>query len=162
MMRRRVVLAITVLLALIAAGCWWHVTTDRTADDPDRAVVMAAAAKATTALMTRRAGEPPVRPEAAAGLTGRLADEYASQGADVVLPGAVEQRLVMTARVVGTGTAEMGAGRARVLVFVDLWAAPPDAQREVPRVALARWASMRNVDGGWKLAGLTPVSGTLS
>ena len=49
---------------------------------------MASAAHAVTALTTQRTGDPPVRADVAALLTGRLADEYASRGADVVLPGA--------------------------------------------------------------------------
>ncbi|MFT3900862.1 MAG: hypothetical protein QM728_11560 [Gordonia sp. (in: high G+C Gram-positive bacteria)] len=162
MSRRRVLVVLTVVLTLIAAGAWWRASADHRVEDPARAEVMAAAARTTTALMTRKADDQPVLPSAAKNLTGRLADEYASQGADVVLPGAVEEKMAMTARVVGTGTAEIGINRARVLVFVDLWARPADADREIPRVALARWASMRKVDGTWLLAGLTPVTGTLS
>lgn len=123
---------------------------------------MAAAARATTALMSRQPNDPPVRSDVQSLLVGRLADEYASQGADIVLPGAVEQQMRMTARVVGTGVAGLEASRARVLVFVDLWAAPRSLASEIPRVPLARWAAMRNVDGKWLLAGLTPVGGVIS
>lgn len=159
--RTMIPLALAVALALVAAGGWWYAVHERPGDAPQRSAVMAAAARATTALMTRNPAEPPVRPEVAKQLTGRLADEYASLGADVVLPGAVERRMTMTARVVGTGTAELTGRRARVLLFVDLWAAPEGAGQQVPRVALSRWASMRKVDGDWLLAGLSPVTGAL-
>ncbi len=153
--------AVATLLLLIAVGGFWRAADSRRGEDSQRAAVMAAAARATTALMTAGPGDPPVRPEVRTQLTGRLADEYASLGADVVLPGAVAQRMTMVARVVGTGVDELSATRARVLVFVDLWASPRGTERgrEAPRVPLARWAAMRSVDGRWLLAALTPVGG---
>ncbi|GAB08927.1 hypothetical protein GOARA_022_00030 [Gordonia araii NBRC 100433] len=163
-MNRRVaaLAALATVLMLVAVWGWWRATDSGPVEDPRRAAVMTAAAHATTVLMTQQPGDPPVRADVKSLLTGRLADEYASQGADVVLPGAVERRMTMTARVVGTGTAELRSTRARVLVFVDLWATPHAAEQQAPRVPLARWAAMRNVDGKWLLAGLTPVGGTFS
>jgi len=160
--RSALVAVLTTVLVLIAAAAWWRVADTRDGDGPARAAVMAAAARATTALMSRQPNDPPVRSDVQSLLVGRLADEYASQGADIVLPGAVEQQMRMTARVVGTGVAGLEASRARVLVFVDLWAAPRSLASEIPRVPLARWAAMRNVDGKWLLAGLTPVGGVIS
>lgn len=154
--------AVAVLLVIVAALAWWRVADDGSAQDPVRAEVMTAAARAVTALTTQQSGDPPVRADVAALLTGRLADEYASRGADVVLPGAVGRRMTMRSQVVGTGVEEVRGSRAQVLVFLDLWAAPGAADREVPRVPLARWAAMRNVDGKWLLAGLTPVGGLVS
>ena len=162
-MKRRpaVLVVLAVVLSLIGGVAWWRVVEHRPPDEAQRTAVMAAAARATTALMTQRAGDPPVRADVAALLTGRLADEYASQGVDVVLAGAVGQRMTMTARVVGTGVSQLRDDRARVLVFVDLWATPDAADRESPRVPLTRWATMRNVDGQWLLSGLAPIGGTL-
>ncbi|HNP57656.1 MAG TPA: hypothetical protein PK331_07225 [Gordonia sp. (in: high G+C Gram-positive bacteria)] len=160
--RTAVAVVVAALLVIVAVAAWWRVADDRTDDDPARAVVMASAAHAVTALTTQRTGDPPVRADVAALLTGRLADEYASRGADVVLPGAVGRRMTMRSRVVGTGVQELSGSGAQVLVFLDLWAAPGAGDREVPRVPLARWAAMRKVDGEWLLAGLTPAGGMVS
>ncbi|GED99370.1 hypothetical protein [Gordonia crocea] len=163
MTRRAVVTtAFAAVLAVVAALAWWHAIDRPDGKAAARSAVMAAAAQATTTLMTQRPGDPAVRGDVAAVLTGRLADEYASQGADVVLPGALGQQMSLTARVVGTGVADLHGSRARVLLFVDLWAAPKAAAGQPERVALVRWAAMRNVDGTWLLAGLTPVGGAVS
>lgn len=104
------------------------------------------------------------RTDVAARLTGRLAAEYRSRGPDVVLPGARQSNVTMSAKVVGVGVRtddRDDAGETRMLVFVDQTVTVPGAvasQDPAQRGSTAKWAFMRNVEGTWRLADLTPVN----
>ncbi|PYE13089.1 Mce-associated membrane protein [Williamsia limnetica] len=90
-------------------------------------------------------------------LTGRLLLEFRSQGPGVVLPTAVESKVVMTGRVLATAVNRMADDTARVLVFVNQSIVLPAAGAEPEVVAVTRWADMRKVNGNWLLAGLQQV-----
>ena len=97
------------------------------------------------------------RTDVADRLTGRLAAEYRSRGPDVVLPGARQSNVTMSAKVVGVGVrTDDDAGETRMLVFVDQTVAVPGSVTQ--RGSTAKWAFMRNVEGTWRLADLTPVN----
>ena len=69
--------------------------------------------------------------------------------------------MTLSAQVVGAGVEEFTAERARVLVFVDQTVSIPAAtdtgDRDDDRTPTARWATMRNVKGNWRLADLAMV-----
>ena len=62
-----------------------------------------------------------------------------------------------SAKVVGVGVrTDDDAGETRMLVFVDQTVAVPGSVTQ--RGSTAKWAFMRNVEGTWRLADLTPVN----
>ncbi|UEA58044.1 hypothetical protein LK459_15755 [Gordonia otitidis] len=157
---RGVLVAVSVLLVVaivVAATAWLGVRATRPSPDAAaRSALLGATERIvaqtlrTTPDMTRAQ-----RLSVAAGLTDPLGTRYALDGADAVLPGAVAGRLTVDATVVGAGVAEYSPPDARVLVLVDEVLAG-DTKSDT-RTPIARWAHMRNVDGNWLLADLTPV-----
>ena len=155
-----VVLALAVgVVAFVAAA---RSSTGMSRDHRD--LLQAATRDAVQELMTfSPATEQRDRERVAVHLTGRLAAEYGSQGPDVVFVGARRLNVTMTAKVVGVGVRTAGhdgddVGWTRMLVFGDQTiTVPGNADTTDQRASIARWAFMRNVDGNWRLADLTPV-----
>ncbi|MDL9944846.1 hypothetical protein QSJ19_04455 [Gordonia sp. ABSL11-1] len=168
--RRRVTIAVGVIVVALVVSMIGIVAVFRSRSVPDdgqRAAVLSATTSAVTALMTfgpdlDRAG----RDEVQARLTGPLLADYRSRGPDVVLPGAVAAGATMSVRVVGAAVNAYADDQSQVLVFADqairlpgavatAGAGDPDGNGE--RAPTARWATMRNVEGNWRLADLQPV-----
>ena len=162
---RRVLLAaslIVVVALVVAAVSWTRAYTDRPSpDDAERTALLTATERIVeqTLRVAPNASEKQ-RGTVAAGLTDPLATRYAVRGPDAVLPGAVAGGLTVGADVVDAGVASYTTSAARVLVFVDETlgnSAGPSDENSPTRTPIARWAHMRNVDGNWLLADLTPV-----
>ncbi|MFW0783961.1 hypothetical protein AAFP35_05520 [Gordonia sp. CPCC 206044] len=133
-------------------------------DDAQRSAVQAATARAVTALMTFGPDtDVAARDEVAGHLTGPLDVEYRSQGPDLVLPGAVEAGASMTVRVVGVGVNAYSDEQSQVMVFADQVVRIPGISAggtgNDETAPIARWATMRNVGGNWRLADLETVGG---
>ncbi|GAA3698432.1 hypothetical protein [Gordonia hankookensis] len=132
-------------------------------DEDQRDAVQAATSQAVTALMTFGPGSTPSeRAAVATHLTGSLLLRYRSEGPDVVLPGAVTGGASMTVRVVGVGVNSYAADQAQMMVFTDQsvrfpGVTTPSAGAGGERTSTARWATMRNVGGNWRLADLEMV-----
>ncbi|WAC56548.1 hypothetical protein [Gordonia sp. SL306] len=131
-------------------------------DEDQRDAVQAATSQAVTALMTFGPGATPSdRAAVATHLTGSLLLQYRSEGPDVVLPGAVTGGASMTVRVVGVGVNAYAADQAQMMVFTDqsvrFPGVTPSAGAGGERTSTARWATMRNVGGNWRLADLEMV-----
>ncbi|GAC67775.1 hypothetical protein [Gordonia soli] len=164
--RRRVwaaglcVIVVALVVAVVAA-----LGADRARPRPDddtRRAILAAADASVTALMTFGPAEPPMQRQATARLlTGRLASDFATQGPDVVLPGAVAARASMTVTIVASGVGGFESARALVLVTADQQVRVPRpgvaVSESVERTPVARWATMSKVDGNWRLSDLSPV-----
>ncbi len=168
--RRRVTIAagvVVVALVVSLIGIVGVIRSRPVQDDGQRAAVLSATTSAVTALMTfgpdlDRAG----RDEVQAHLTGPLLADYRSRGPDVVLPGAVDAGATMSVRVVGAAVNAYADDQSQVLVFADQeirlpgavpTAAAGDVDGNGERAPTARWATMRNVEGNWRLADLQPV-----
>ncbi|WP_156890311.1 hypothetical protein [Gordonia shandongensis] len=91
-------------------------------------------------------------------LTGTLAADYASRGADVVFPEATASRIAMTATVTGAAPESAHDGRVRVLMFVDQEVTVGQLRDRPSRTGVARWATMVEFDDGWRLERLESVS----
>lgn len=147
------------LAALVAVVAW--IVVARSGPDSvggDRAAIEQAAATAVTEVMTFAPDDDPARRAAVAELlTGSLAADYLGRGADVVFPSAESAGISMAAQVIDVGVAESDGRTARTLVFVDQSVSTGPAA-EPDRLAVARWATMRLVDGEWRLARLETVA----
>ncbi|ROZ89509.1 hypothetical protein [Gordonia sp. OPL2] len=168
--RRRVTIAVGVMVvALVVSlvGIVGVVRSRPVPDDGQRSAVLSATTSAVTALMTfgpdlDRTGRDAVQTH----LTGPLLADYRSRGPDVVLPGAVESGVTMSVRVVGAAVNAYADDQSQVLVFADQTirvpgTGPPDGPGDdgenTERAPTARWATMRSVEGNWRLADLQPV-----
>jgi Mce-associated membrane protein len=148
---------LVVLIGIAVAGFLGPATPGR-ADEDARRQVQLATADAVGSLMTFGPDSLVAQQQTVgAKLTGRLLLEFRSQGPGVVLPTAVESKVVMTGRVLATAVNRMTADAARVLVFVNQSIVLPAAGAEQEVVAVTRWADMRKVNGNWLLAGLQQV-----
>ncbi|MEE3851128.1 hypothetical protein VZC37_12340 [Gordonia sp. LSe1-13] len=168
--RRRAAIAVAVVVVAAVLAVVGFIAAERArpiSDDAQRTALLTATSDAVTAL-TNFAPDSgaQARREVAAQLTAPLESVYEVSGADVILPGAVEAGVTMTSRVVGTGVDSYGDDIARVLVFIDQTVTTPPSdgatsdnqtERNGERTSIARWASMRNVEGHWRLADLDPV-----
>ncbi|GAB89997.1 hypothetical protein [Gordonia rhizosphera] len=163
--RGRVVLAAVVIVVATTVAVLGFLGAQRARpvpDDAERHAVLTATSEAVTALMTFHPGlDASARAAVEDRLTGPLLVRYRSRGPDVVLPGAVLGGATMTARVVGVGLNAYAPDRSQVLVFADQTVdipqtgSAPNGDRHTASVA--RWATMRNVEGNWRLADLQPV-----
>ncbi|MCM3894930.1 hypothetical protein ND991_06870 [Gordonia sputi] len=153
---------IVVVALVVAAVSWTRAYTDRPSpDDATRSALLTATERIVeqTLRVAPNASEKQ-RDTVAAGLTDPLATRYALHGPDAVLPGTVAGRLTVGADVVDAGVASYTTSAARVLVFIDETlgnSAGSSDENSPTRTPIARWAHMRNVDGNWLLADLTPV-----
>lgn len=148
---------LVVLIGIAVAGFLGPATPGR-ADEDARRQVQLATTDAVGSLMTFGPDSLTAQQQTVgAKLTGRLLLEFRSQGPGVVLPTAVESKVVMTGRVLATAVNRMTADAARVLVFVNQSVVLPAAGAEQEVVAVTRWADMRKVNGNWLLAGLQQV-----
>lgn len=163
---RRWVLAATLLtvvaLAAAVVGAVGLARTRTVPDDAQRHALLAQTSAAVTALMTFGPGTAaPARGAVEDYLTGPLLLRYRGAGPDVVLPGAVENDAAMSVRVVGVGVDTYADDRAQVIVFADqtisLPAMTPGTAPQPAPASVARWATMRNVGGNWRLADLDTV-----
>lgn len=163
--RRRVIVAAVIALVAVLVTIVGLIGAARSRpvpDDTQRTAVLTATDAAVTALLSYTPGEGERdRREVLAQLTAPLDEAYRVQGIDVVLPGAIEAGATLSAQVVGAGVEEFSTERARVLVFVDQTVSIPAAtdtgDRDDDRTPTARWATMRNVEGNWRLADLATV-----
>ncbi len=150
-------IALAAVVAIVAGALWWR--ADRQSDQaPRRAVAQAAAAAVEQVLSFSPHDDAARRGAVAERLTGVLAGDYLARGPDVVFPNATASRITMNTRVQEVGVAELGATRARALVFAEQKIAVGDQDTEPETVGIARWASLVEVDGQWLLARLEPVS----
>ncbi|AZG48301.1 hypothetical protein [Gordonia insulae] len=163
--------AVGIAVALIAtvvaiAGVVGAARARPVPDEHQRTALLSATRDAVTAVMTFAPDDSPADRDAVAGhLTAPLLPAYRGAGPDVVLPGAVASGLGMSARVVGVGVNAYAADQAQVIVFVDQTVRLPggDGAGGAPDVQTgqhtptARWATMRNVEGNWRLADLEMV-----
>lgn len=151
-----VVVGLALVVALVSGVVWSR--SGNGDDAAARAAVERAAAAAVDELMNFAPDEPAARRAAVADLlTGSLAGDYLTRGPDVVFPGATASRISMSATVLDTGVAEIRESRARAMVFAEQTIRVGDRD-EPERVGVARWATLRRVDGAWRLARLEPVS----
>ncbi|MGU3293483.1 hypothetical protein [Williamsia sp. M5A3_1d] len=93
-------------------------------------------------------------------LTGRLRDDYRSQGPNVALASAVETGASSSLTVTGVGVAPTAGGGGpdrRLLVFATQTIDIPTATPARATVPIARWVVMRRVDDSWRMADLYPV-----
>ncbi|WP_207840371.1 hypothetical protein [Williamsia soli] len=150
-------IVLVVLIAISVVGFMGPAAPGR-ADEDARQEVQLATADAVGSLMTFGPDSLTAQQRTVGTkLTGRLLLEFRSQGPAVVLPTAVESKVVMTGRVLATAVNRMSKDAARVLVFVNQSIVLPAARAEPEVVAVTRWADMRKVDGNWLLAGLQQV-----
>ncbi|HMS74771.1 hypothetical protein [Gordonia sp. (in: high G+C Gram-positive bacteria)] len=153
-----VVLALTVAVVAFMAGS----RSGTGMSDERRDVLQTATRDAVEDLMTfAPTTQNRDRERVAARLTGRLVAEYRSRGPDVVLAGARQLKVAMTAKVVGVGVSAAGhddRGELRMLVFIDQRVSIPGRTVAGGETSsIARWAFMRNVGGHWLLSDLTTV-----
>ncbi|MGV9858588.1 hypothetical protein ACWDTD_08030 [Gordonia sp. NPDC003425] len=175
--RRRIAALLTVIgvAALVAVGAWAGARAARpTPDDATRTAVLRAADAGIAALMTFGPADPVAHREAvSAHLTAPLSVRYAADGNDAVLPGSVGSQVSMSVRVLASGVERYSPDTARVLMFIDqrvsapngtpapepaTRAGEPGGSEVVDRAPVARRVSMRNVDGTWLVADVTPVA----
>ncbi|MFI8772721.1 hypothetical protein ACIGKQ_11240 [Gordonia sp. NPDC062954] len=163
--RRRVIVATAIAFVAVVVTVVGLIGAARSRpvpDDTQRTAVLTATDAAVTALLSYTPDETERdRHEVLAQLTAPIDEAYRAQGVDVVLPGAIEAGMTLSAQVVGAGVEEFTAERAWVLVFVDQTVSIPAAtdtgDRDDDRTPTARWATMRNVEGNWRLADLAMV-----
>ena len=159
--RRWLLACAVIVVAALAVATLAFVAAARSStgmDEGRRDALQTATRDAVERLMTFGPDQSaPDRTDDSGRLTGRLAAEYRSRGPDVVLPGARQSNVTMSAKVVGVGVrTDDDAGETRMLVFVDQTVAVPGSVTQ--RGSTAKWAFMRNVEGTWRLADLTPVN----
>lgn len=151
-------LVVIVAVAAIVIGV---VVGRATRQEPDAQYPDAvhSAAEAVTALMTFTPSDTPKdRAAVSAKLTGTIAADYASRGPDVVFPEATASQVSMKATVTGAAFHSEHASRVRVLVFVDQEIVLGQQRDNPTHTGVARWATVVESDGTWRLTRLEAVS----